>query len=59
MIDRKYVCTSTHVYGCFRHRPLFLEIRAHHGRWKDYFLSPLLIRILKHNKRWWKHPHPR
>jgi hypothetical protein len=21
---------------------LFLEIRAHHGRWKDFFLSPFL-----------------
>jgi hypothetical protein len=30
---------------------LFLEIRAHHGRWKDSILSPLFIRISKQNGR--------
>jgi hypothetical protein len=29
---------------------LFLEIRAHHSREKDFFLSPLFIRISKHNR---------
>jgi hypothetical protein len=29
---------------------LFLKIRAHHGRWKDSFLSSLFIRISKQNE---------
>jgi hypothetical protein len=37
---------------------LFLDIRAHHCRWKDSFLSPLFIRISKHNGWWRKYPHP-
>jgi hypothetical protein len=36
---------------------LVLEIHAHHGRWKDYFLSPLFIRISKHTRRLWKYLH--
>jgi hypothetical protein len=28
--------------GCFFH--LFLEIRVHHGRWKDSFISPIPLR---------------
>jgi hypothetical protein len=30
---------------------LFFDIRAHHGGWKDFFLSPLFIQISKHDER--------
>jgi hypothetical protein len=29
---------------------LFFEIRAYHGKWKDFFPTPLFIRISKHNE---------
>jgi hypothetical protein len=37
---------------------LFLEICVHHGRWNDFFLSPLFIKISEHNEQWRKHPYP-